>query len=83
MEMKKYSSGLLTGKAPREKPEFHFTNQQHKNAVAETCKQRQDHQTATYFPGSGIWVHSKRSDWKLFRMEWMFAIPMNTTSQFG
>lgn len=37
----------------------------------------------SYLAGSGIWVQRKRRDWKLLRMEWMLAIPMNTTSQLG
>lgn len=37
----------------------------------------------THLAGSGIWVQRKRRDWKLLRMEWMFAMPMNTTSQLG
>lgn len=37
----------------------------------------------TYLLGSGIWLHTARRYWKLFRMAWMLAIPINTTSQFG
>lgn len=37
----------------------------------------------TYLLGSGIWLHTARRYWKLFRMAWMLAIPMNTTSQLG
>lgn len=38
---------------------------------------------STYLLGSGIWLHTARRYWKLFRMAWMLAIPINTTSQFG
>lgn len=51
--------------------------------VQKDVNRGKNHRTSTYFPGSGICVQSRRRDWKLFRIEWMFAIPMNTTSQFG
>lgn len=36
-----------------------------------------------HLAGSGICVQRKRRDWKLLRMEWMFAMLINTTSQLG
>lgn len=38
---------------------------------------------STYFPGSGIWLQTVRRAWKLLRMAWMLAMPMNITSQLG
>lgn len=45
--------------------------------------QRERSNGSTYFPGSGIWLQTARRAWKLLRMAWMLAIPMNITSQLG
>lgn len=80
MKMEKHSLALL----PRENPlNFNLKIISRRMWLQKHRTKGPNPQTSTYFPGSGICVQSRRSDWKLLRMEWMFAIPMNTTSQLG
>lgn len=80
MKMEKHSLALL----PRENPlNFNLKIIIRGMWLQKHGTKSPNSQTSTYFPGSGICVQSRRSDWKLLRMEWMFAIPMNTTSQLG
>lgn len=80
MKMEKHILALL----PRENPlNFNLKIISRRMWVQKHGSTGPKPQSSTYFPGSGICVQSRRRDWKLLRMEWMFAIPMNTTSQLG